>query len=140
MRDTTPRKYDSLLILDRQSNASEGGSGRLYAPQDWRDRLLIPIWRILKCDCNCRQNKSMRRSMVFVKYNDMRGWMNLPGKGGATHFEPCISPIASDRPPTELCVACSSRRFTSSIISRDAQKHPLFPSPINDYLTIPLGG
>jgi hypothetical protein len=30
------------------------------------------------------------------------------GQGGATHFEPCISPLASVRPPTELCVACSS--------------------------------
>ena len=32
--------YSRKLILDRQSNTSEGGTGPLYAPQDWRDNLV----------------------------------------------------------------------------------------------------
>ena len=29
--------YSGKLILGRQSDTSEGGTGPLYAPQDWRD-------------------------------------------------------------------------------------------------------
>ena len=90
----------------------------------------MPGLAYLKGDCYRRQNKCMTVSIVFLKYNDMRGWMNLPGKVAQIHFEPCVSPLASVRPPTELCVACSSEIREQSLthampkISRFSFAHP----------------
>lgn len=66
--------------------------------------------------------------------------MNLPGKGGATHFEPRISPLASVRPPTELCVACSSEIRKKSSSHAMPKTPPLFTFHTNHYPRIPLDG